>query len=211
MAEEFHIEVSKTARYYTLKPKLEFNSVLFVIHGYRQLAKHFIKRFEPLTELGIMVVAPEGLNRFYVEGYDGRVGASWMTKEDRETDIKDYLGYLNKLHSSLDIPNHLPIDILGFSQGGPTACRWLAESKMNVRKLILHSTVFPNDFDFKENVKKLASIDVYTMFGDNDQFANESVIAQKLTWMKGCGIDSDLLRFKGGHDIDIQSLKIVYA
>ena len=75
----------------------------------------------------------------------------------------------------------------------------------------MHSTVFPNDFDFKENVKKLASIDVYTIFGDNDQFANESVIAQKLTWMKGCGIDSDLLRFKGGHDIDIQSLKIVYA
>jgi len=207
---ENHIEVLKTARYFKLVPQGEIRTVLFVIHGYRQLAKYFIRQFQPLTELGIMVVAPEGLHRFYIEGYDGRVGASWMTKEDREVDIKDYVNYLNSLHSTLDISPQIPIDILGFSQGGPTACRWLSEARFDARKLILHSTVFPNDFDFKGNMKKLAKAQVYSVFGDADQFANEEVIAEKTEWMKGKGVDSDLLRFEGGHEVDIQSVGNIY-
>jgi predicted esterase len=211
LAIEHHIEVTKTARYYILEPKGETKRVLFTIHGYRQLAKYFIRQFQPLTDVGIMVVAPEGLHRFYIEGYDGRVGASWMTKEDREIDIKDYVNYLNKLHSELAISSDIPIDILGFSQGGPTACRWLANAKFDARKLILHSTVFPNDFDFKGNMKKLANAQIYSVFGDEDQFASEKVIIEKMAWMKAKGVDSDLRRFNGGHIINIQSLKNIYS
>lgn len=210
MINEHHIEVTKTARYFTAKPKGEAHRVLFVIHGYRQLAKYFIRQFQPLTEQGIMVVAPEGLHRFYIEGYDGRVGASWMTKEDREVDIKDYVNYLNALHSSLNLSSTMPIDILGFSQGGPTACRWLASASFQAEKLILHSTVFPNDFDFKGNMSKLNKAVVSTIFGDQDQFSNERVISEKMDWMKQQGVESELIRFEGGHAIDIESLITIY-
>mgnify|MGYP005635791035 FL=1 len=74
---EYKISVSKTARYYLLEPE-KIKSVLLVVHGYRQLAESFIKKFEPLLNEGVMVIAPEGLHRFYIEGYTGDVGASWM-------------------------------------------------------------------------------------------------------------------------------------
>ena len=45
-------------------------------------------------ELGYTIIAPQGLHKFYLEGTSGRVGASWMTKENREDDIKNYLVYL---------------------------------------------------------------------------------------------------------------------
>ena len=36
-------------------------------------------------------MAPEGLSRFYLEGFSGKVGATWMTREDRLNDIDNYL------------------------------------------------------------------------------------------------------------------------
>ena len=93
-----HIRVQKTARYAVLRPNTPANSVMFAIHGYREMVPYFIKKFQSLADQGVMVVAPEGLHRFYIEGYSGRVGASWMTKEDRESDIIDYVDYLNQLY-----------------------------------------------------------------------------------------------------------------
>jgi hypothetical protein len=60
-----------------------------VTHGYGQLAKTFIRRFEPIMDAQTLVVAPEGLSRFYWGGFDGPVVASWMTREDRLDEIAD--------------------------------------------------------------------------------------------------------------------------
>jgi hypothetical protein len=50
-------------------------------------------------------VAPEGLSRFYFEGgFHGpgsKVGATWMTREDRLAKIEDYVGYLDALHDAV--------------------------------------------------------------------------------------------------------------
>jgi len=190
-----------------LEPKGETRSILFAMHGYRQLAEHFIRKFEPLRELGVKVIAPEGLHRFYIEGYSGRVGASWMTKEDRESDIKDYVAFLNLLGKEIMVNGpEVPIDLLGFSQGGPTACRWLAESKLDFRSLILHSTVFPNDFDFESQNERLKQIRSVALFGDDDQFAPERTIEEKTAWMASKGVDVELIRFTGKHDIHAESL-----
>lgn len=199
--QEHRIEVRKTARYFTLDPSGPLKGVLYVIHGYRQLPGYFIRQFEPLTDLGIKVIAPEGLHRFYIEGYSGRVGASWMTKEARLDDINDYIHYLQDLHESMRLPKELPVSLLGFSQGGPTACRWLESTDFQFDQLILHSTVFPNDFDFQGQKEKLTKTSTYVIFGDSDQFADEATIASKLEWMKANGIHPNLLRFDGGHEV----------
>ena len=53
-----------------------------------------------------LIVAPEALSRFYVESSgkthaDTHVGASWMTREDRLSDIEDYVEYLDALHAHM--------------------------------------------------------------------------------------------------------------
>lgn len=200
---EHHLTVQKTARYYSLEPPDGVvKSVWFVIHGYRQLAKYFIRHFAPVAEQGVLVIAPEGLHRFYIEGYSGRVGASWMTREDRETDIGDYVAYLNNLYSVIQSRTGVvPVHLLGFSQGGPTACRWLAGSEIPFRSLMLYATVFPDDFDFEANKERLRGVKCLAAFGDNDPFASEEVIRQKMAWMHSRGIVPGLHRFRGGHDI----------
>ena len=202
---EEKISVPKTARYFVLKPE-EVTSVLIVVHGYRQLAENFIKKFESLTEDGVMVVAPEGLHRFYIEGYSGNVGASWMTKEARLDDIADHVKFLDMMISSLDLPE-VPIYVLGFSQGGPTVCRWLAASEIEVEKLILHSTVFPNDFLFDENREWLSRLSIYALFGNSDQFASEKTISTKMDWLAEQDVNPTLLRFVGGHEIHLPTLR----
>ena len=62
-------------------------------HGYGQLGASFSKALEPLEGDARVIAVPEALNRFYLDdpakrhGPDSPVGATWMTREDRLTDI----------------------------------------------------------------------------------------------------------------------------
>lgn len=198
---ECKLTVEKTARYFLDEPEGEVKVDLLAIHGYRQLGRNFIKRFDSLAEQGVRVIVPEGLHRFYVEGYSGKVGASWMTKEAREDDIEDYVKYLERLAETLGLGQR-PLVLLGFSQGGPTACRWLASTDIPVSQLILHSSVFPNDFDFEGSQEKLGEIPAIAVFGDTDEFAPEDIISKKTDWVRSKGVVLELRRFKGGHEIN---------
>ncbi|MEQ9187192.1 MAG: hypothetical protein RLP15_05605 [Cryomorphaceae bacterium] len=209
-ATEHTIQVQKTARYYVLEPRGTHVADMLVIHGYRQLGKYFIARFDSLAEMGVRVIAPEGLHRFYIEGYDGRVGASWMTKEARLADIEDYIAYLNQVYQSIGLGDK-PLHLLGFSQGGPTACRWMAASGVPISSLILHSTVFPNDFDFETQKNRFTRIPSYAVFGSNDPFASEKTIATKMGWMRKKGIAPTLLRFEGGHELHLESIHLIIS
>ena len=59
---EHRIEVTRTARYWTLGAEDAPTEVWFVLHGYRQLAERFLRRFVPLDDGSRLVVAPEGLS-----------------------------------------------------------------------------------------------------------------------------------------------------
>ena len=88
--------------------------LLIVMHGYGQLAKYFSRKFHSCPS-SYYIVAPEGPHRFYKQGYSGRVGASWMTKEAREVDIKDNLNWLNALLHKLTLGKTFEeVILLGF-------------------------------------------------------------------------------------------------
>lgn len=136
-----NISITKTARYFILGDASdEIEQIWFVCHGYAQLANYFIKNFEVLDNGKNLIVAPEGLSRFYWKGFSDRVVASWMTREDRESDIEDYINFLNSVYtevcSSLKNKN-VRINVLGFSQGTATVCRWVASGKVKVDNFIL--------------------------------------------------------------------------
>ncbi len=99
---ERHIRVARTARYYTLgSPGTHLRELWLVCHGYRQLAGRFLPRFADLDDGTRLIVAPEGLSRFYLHdpagghGKEVPIGATWMTREDRENEITDYVGFLD--------------------------------------------------------------------------------------------------------------------
>jgi predicted esterase len=152
------IRVRRSARYYTLGPTHGFPRELWVVlHGYGQLAARFLAWFGPLDDGTRLVVAPEGLSRFYLDPIaerrgqaSPRVGATWMTREDREHEIEDYIAYLEQL--SNEIRRHLAgagprIVVLGFSQGTATMCRWLAASELRAEQVVLWAGGVPPELD----------------------------------------------------------------
>src|SRR5579862_113588 len=139
MIQENHITVQKTARYYTLG-EMDGNTkqVWIVLHGFRQNAAGFLQDFQPLLKPGIFFIAPEGLNRFYLDGYAGKVGATWMTKEDRLNEIKDYIHYLDSLYRHFNLVSFKGvITALGFSQGASTLTRWVNAGNCKIDNAIV--------------------------------------------------------------------------
>jgi predicted esterase len=202
-----HIQIQRHLRY-ALSGKVKDPTELFVaFHGYGQLAPYFIRKFSDLNERFLLLV-PEGPHRFYLAGSSGRVGASWMTKEDRETDIEDNKHFLNELLELVltEYPSIERIHVLGFSQGAATAARWVQHTYHEINSVILWATVFPPDL---EEVPFKSGIKLFFAIGNNDPYyPNEKAIELQTSHEKK-GFQTFL--FEGNHDIDIKTLQLIIS
>ena len=107
--EQRHLKVPRSARYAMLgSTNAALSEVWFVCHGHGQLAGRFLSRFLPLESQQRLFIAPEALSRYYLSPPKAGphppgtpVGASWMTSEDRESEIDDYVSYLDLLHDEV--------------------------------------------------------------------------------------------------------------
>lgn len=203
---ENHITYTTKSRYYTLGEPSDGKTLLLVLHGYGYLAKYFINKFNQLDLDKYVVVCPEAPHRFYQNGTNGRVGASWMTKEDRTTDIENYIEYLSTLVTHLKSQNDYSDSILlGFSQGGATASRFMAFSKHDFDKFILWATVFPPDMS-PSYFDQFSASKNYFVFGDNDQFYTQEKIEEHFNDLKKLNLPFQMINFEGKHDIHQDSL-----
>ena len=177
--------------------------VLYVLHGYGQLAKFFIQKFKSLNK-NILIVAPEGMHRFYLEGNYGRVGASWMTKEDRKTDITDNIGWLTSLDEKISKKYNIKKRILlGFSQGGSTAIRWRLCNKVFFNALIIWGSDFPPE-DKKKVEILVSDNENYFVIGSKDEYFNENKRNELIHEYKLLGFN--ISTYDGNHDIDIKTV-----
>lgn len=199
---EVNFKFSKTYRYQVLNEDKNAKTVLYVLHGYGQLAKFFIQKFKEVNPT-ILIVAPEGMHRFYRKGNAGRVGASWMTKEAREIDIEDNVLYLNELDrlisSSYPIENRI---LLGFSQGASTAIRWKQDARVTFNSLIVWASDFPPDIEWNKRFKN--EMYNYFMLGDNDEFFNSKKASEVCEQFLSLGFNIE--KYEGVHDIDVKML-----
>lgn len=203
--QQINIKTEKTARYFTLGELTnKTKNIWIVCHGYAQLANHFLKWFESIDKEENFVVSPEALHRFYWKGFDGKVVASWMTKEDRLEDIKDYVNYLDQVAltviSKVD-RKKVKLNILGFSQGGSTVCRWVTQSNLKFDSLTLWAGAFPEDIDYFEEKKFFNSLNLHIVIGDEDPFYNEERVEKQKQLLAEKSINYTLIRFKGNHKV----------
>lgn len=210
-AVERHISVTRTARFYTLG-KLENSTkdIWIFIHGHRDLAGKFIMKFSELAEMGSYLIAPEALMRLYIKGDSGNVGASWMTKEDREADIQDYVSYIDRLFFEEIEPKakelNLKINALGFSQGSATLSRWLALGKAKIDKAVFWCGSLGHDVDYSaaENFKQM---EIHQVFASNDPYYDSSFPPQQVEILTKSGLTPKTFTFNGGHEISVELMK----
>ncbi len=200
------ITVPRTATYSLLgDPGTAPTECWFVCHGYGQLAHRFLRRFEGLEGADRWIVAPEGLSRFYVHGSHGVVGASWMTREDRDAEIEDYLGYLDALYANL-LPSSgaaTRIVLLGFSQGCAAASRWAARGVVRPARLVLWGEIQAYDLTDTDYARlREQGTEVLLVVGREDPYVSAAAVERAAQELGDRGLSVEIVPFDGGHDID---------
>lgn len=208
--QKHQIAIQKTAHFVTigeLNEKTE--NVWFVIHGYGQLAEYFIKKFKVLDDGKTVIIAPEALSKFYLKEFSGRVGATWMTKHERDSEITDYINYLNTLYeiflSGIDV-NKLRVNILGFSQGTATVARWCMNETIKYDRLILWAGYFGKGIQDVIAPDKLIAKEVVLCYGKEDEFLREIDVQQYEKDIQRVIPHVQVHTFEGGHTIDQELL-----
>jgi predicted esterase len=210
-----HLRITRTARYETLGADHgSVSEVWFVVHGYGQLAADFIRPFEALNDGSRLIVAPEALNRFYLVAVDvpaaeRPVGATWMTREDRENEIADYVAYLDALSTQLlaavrQSATHVRVTLLGFSQGTATAARWLAQGGIQPDRLVLWGGFLPPDTQLDS--PRLRGPSLHMVIGSRDRFVNDDRLAAEEQRLASGKLPYRLLRYEGGHGVTRERL-----
>ena len=89
-----------------------------------QLAEYFIRKFHPFEQQGHFGVVLQGLHKFYFT--PERVGASWMTKHDREVDLENQKTYYHQVlkdaFGDFDLLS-VQVNLLGFQSRSFCNCQ----------------------------------------------------------------------------------------
>ena len=206
-----HLRVQRTARYYTLGGETGApRTIWFVLHGYGQLASEFIRYFSDLASDDTLIVAPEAMNRFYLTTSDKLpvrdrpVGATWMTREDRESEIADYVEYLDALFDEVAaqaVHFGARVYLIGFSQGAATASRWATHGRAHLDRLILWGGQIPPDSDLSKGPASLREVPLTLVVGSRDHFIDASMMTTEQARLDAAGISYRLILYDGGHAI----------
>ncbi|MCW5898807.1 MAG: hypothetical protein KIT10_06010 [Flavobacteriales bacterium] len=200
--EERFIRVRRTARYHVLGDPSHAKSLWIVLHGYGHLARYFLNKFEGLAK-DALIVAPEGLNRFYLDEQHQRVGATWMTREDREHEIQDQVAYLDDLVDELRrTVGELPLNVLGFSQGVATACRWSLMGRSVISRMVLWSGSLPPEPGAALLAGRWRDLRIDVVLGTQDPYAGEEAFQTQCNRLIAAGLSFRTHRFDGGHVLE---------
>lgn len=199
------IEVRRTATYHFL-PAESSKYLLYVIHGYGQLAEDFIEVFKSL-EGKINIIAPEGLSRYYNK--ERKPVASWMTSHEREAEMRDYVNYLNDLHQKVNAENNYEkVFLLGYSQGVSTAMRWLVNGPLAFNEVYLCSGSIPPEIA-RDDLKQHANSHFYYFYGNDDPLLSSSKAIEQFELLKKLADQMEPQPFTGGHIISDSCIDLI--
>lgn len=210
-----NIEVRRTALFASLGPEpgASVNELWYVLHGQGMRAVSFLETARATASPSRLIVAPEALSRYYEGPISSSrntvVGASWMTRDHRETEIRDYVHYLDDLHAEMQERfggQTPPVTVLGFSQGGATSVRWVAEGKVKPAHLVVWASSLPPDVDFAANQNIRAPKFTYVC-GTTDIYITPKLLDGQLAMLRTANLPHATESFVGGHRLDDATLQ----
>ncbi len=205
------IKVSRTAHYSTLGTASSSTKYLIIAcHGYGQMAKRFIRKFDAIAGDDVLVVAPEGLSRFYWGGLTGEVVSSWMTKEDRLSEIEDYTHFIEGLYQKYTplVAQDAKIVLFGFSQGCATIMRWAMHTFPACDHFAFWAGMIPEDINYQPHLDYFADKEVTLFHGDKDPL----ITPERLAFIKKVIVETGIegvkeYPYQGEHKIERSFLK----
>lgn len=187
----------------------QVKALWLVLHGYGQLAAEFLGGFDAIDDGTRLLVAPEALSRFYdarstMERHaEASVGASWMTREDRNEEIADQLHWLQLAHDHYRalVGSAVPLTVLGFSQGTAAASRWVASGAAAPEQLICWGGSIAPELALGPD-DAIGRTRCTIVIGDRDRFVPAEKLAAEQARLHSAGFRGDFVHFEGGHRLD---------
>ena len=209
-AQHHQLKVSRTAHYSTIgKAGKHIKYVWIACHGYGQLAKRFIQKFNSIASEDTLIIAPEGLSRFYWGGVTGEVAASWMTKGDRLKEIEDYTNFISQLYNHFlpQVSADAKIILFGFSQGCATIMRWVMRAFPRFHSLVFWAGMIPEDLDYRPYLSYFSDKTIYFIYGTEDEFLTPPRLDFIQNFIKKQNLVVEESTFEGPHKIIRSELK----
>lgn len=205
-----YIQVRRTARFFLSKePDEQVKKVLVALHGYAQNADEFLQDFGDLNQEDLLIVAPEGLSKFYWKDFTSNPSSSWMTSLEREHEILDAMRYLEEvvLGIKAQLPSkHVQFYCLGFSQGAATASRLACNPYLSFQQLILYGGAPAHDLNWQALPEDLH---FHLIYGDKDILVSESQVIKVKKLIESKHFNVAVHPYQGKHKIETGGLDIV--
>lgn len=193
---EHHLKTSVSGRYLVEVPDGDGPFPLLAgFHGYGQTAE---------DELALLRKIPgsDGWIRLSIEALHpfinpkGQLGASWMTRRDRELRIAENVRYVDAVIER--VMNEIAFDgrlvLHGFSQGAGMACRAAVLGRHKVSAVMLLGGDIPPELD---DLKRMRA--VHLARGERDRFYRQKQFGSDVTRLREAGIEPVVSLHDGGH------------
>ena len=203
---EKNIPYTHTNSYSTLNNlSNKTKNVWVVFHGMGYLSRYFINYFKELPPDENYIIAPQAPSKYYQDKRFKYVGASWLTKENTETDKNNVFNYLDEVWitelASID-KSAVKVILMGYSQGVSIVTRWIASRKINCDYLLLHSGAIPSELKPSDFEHLPTSTPVTYIYGDKDEYVTEArVTEQRLNGSALFGNRLEVVIFSGVHEV----------
>lgn len=176
--------------------------LVVVLHGLGERAIDVARALEPAAAPGRVLLLPEGLSRSLPRPMAPRAGASWSTGDDAGIDLADNLRYLDGLLGEVRLtlrPRRLRL--VGFSQGGLTAARWVAHRTHPWEQVVLWAAALPGDVDPAALRAGLGAAGLVMVLGDADPMVTPQARSVVRDRLDALGLPWRLHPFAGGHEL----------
>jgi len=208
--------IEKTVTYTTENTYLTQNeltgktkNVWLVFHGIGYLSRYFVKYFNGLNAEENYIIVPQAPSKYYLKNEYKYVGASWLTKENTATEVKNVLNYIDAVLKAEKIPEDMNLILFGFSQGVSVATRWWASKKTNCKLVTLYAGGIPNeltanDFEFVDH----DSTEIKLIYGNDDKYLTpDRLKGEKIKIEKLFQGKAETITFNGGHEVKPEIIK----
>ncbi|MFD1096390.1 alpha/beta hydrolase [Salegentibacter chungangensis] len=176
-------------------------NVWVVCHGIGYLSRYFLKYFKQLDKDDNYIIAPQAQSKYYLNGKYKHVGASWLTRENTETEIENVLNYLDAVYEAENLKEAPNLIILGYSQGVSVAARWVARRRINCSRLIMLSGKVPQELT-KEDFSFLKDTKFSFVYGKEDEYLKNGIVEIEEERLHNIFSENfGIIRFNGGHEV----------
>ncbi len=205
------VNYQSTNTYSTLNRLTEkTRNIWIVCHGIGFLSKYFINYFKDLKPDFNYVIAPQAPSKYYQTKAYKYVGASWLTKENRELETENVLNYLDAVLKNENLPTDKNIILMGFSQGVSVVTRWIAQRKINCDYLVLHSGSIPTEFN-PDSFAHLPDLITTVIYGTEDEYLTQKKLNTQLNYANKIFPNPvKVITFEGKHEMSKQSLSDLF-